>query len=130
VGTPPSHLAPQQHQVLLAESGSTPTISSVPADSDLTSTSTPMSTWFLDFGASTHVTQDINSLSYSQPYQGHDIVQIGNDAGLYIFHIGITNLCTKSALLKLTNILHVPQISKNLLSVSQLTKDNNVYDEF
>ncbi|KAJ1699274.1 hypothetical protein LUZ63_007786 [Rhynchospora breviuscula] len=90
----------------------------------------PTATWFLDSGATTHVTPDINNLSFHQPYKGTDSVHIGNGAGLLITHIGSTTLPTASVPLYLTNVLHVPQITRSLLSVSQLARDNNIIVEF
>ena len=49
-----------------------------------------------------------------------------------IAHIGTakyTSSHTNTAFI-LRNLLHVPHITKNLLSVSQFAKDNNVYFEF
>jgi hypothetical protein len=84
----------------------------------------------LDSGASTHVTPDINNLNYYQPYTRSNTVHIGNETGWLIFNTGSTTIPTNSTVLHLTNVLHVPQITKNPLSVSQLTKDNKVLVEF
>jgi gag-polypeptide of LTR copia-type len=83
--------------------------------------------WFLDSGATTHVTSDINNLTYSQHYTDNDTVHIGNGADLSILHTGSATLPTKYHALQLSNVLHVSLITKNLLSVSQLTSDNNVF---
>jgi hypothetical protein len=91
---------------------------------------TPSATWFLDSGATTHVTPDINNLTYAQRYTGTDSVHIGNGTGLSILHTNSTTLYTNHHALQLSNVLHVPLITKNLLSVSQLTKDNNIFVEF
>ena len=40
------------------------------------------------------------------------------------------HLHSKSAKIKLKNILRVPQIKKSLVSISKLTLDNDVYVEF
>jgi GAG-pre-integrase domain len=56
---------------------------------------------------------------------------MGNGTGLQISHISSTLLSTtvgKSLLL--TNVVCVPAITKKLLSISQLTKDNDVLVEF
>ncbi|KAJ4769263.1 hypothetical protein LUZ62_053520 [Rhynchospora pubera] len=92
--------------------------------------STPQTSWFIDSGATTHVTPDINNLSSSLPYNGSDAVHIGNGTGLLISHKGTSFLSIGSTTLKLTNVLCVPSITKSLLSVSQLTADNNVVVEF
>ncbi|GAA0164420.1 hypothetical protein LIER_39779 [Lithospermum erythrorhizon] len=62
---------------------------------------------------------------------GNDFIKVGNGASLSILNIGNSSLLTNSAqYLHLNNVLHVSSITKNLLSVSQLTKHNNIYLEF
>lgn len=77
-----------------------------------------------------HVTVDHGNLSIHSEHQGHAHLQVGNGSGLRIANIGSSSLRTSSSSLKLHNVLHVPHITKNLLSISQLTKDNNVCCEF
>jgi GAG-pre-integrase domain len=55
---------------------------------------------------------------------------MGNGACLQISHLGSSTICTKEKPLHLNNILCVPGITKKLLSISQLTKDNNVIVKF
>ena len=58
---------------------------------------------------------------------------IGNGKTLPISHVGYRNLYTHQQLpsiLYLPNVLHVPSMKKNKLSVSQLTRDHNVVVEF
>ncbi|CAH9101649.1 unnamed protein product, partial [Cuscuta europaea] len=58
---------------------------------------------------------------------------MGNGQGLDIKYVGFTSFPSpyqSSISLSLKNILHVPSITKNLISVSQFAKDNNVYFEF
>ena len=52
--------------------------------------------------------------------------------GLAIQHIGQSIFPSQfsSKLLALKQLLHVPSISKNLLSVSKFAHDNNVFFEF
>jgi hypothetical protein len=47
-----------------------------------------------------------------------------------ISHIGHSVLCTPHGSFDLNNILHVPNTSKNLLSVHKFTLDNHVFIEF
>jgi hypothetical protein len=61
---------------------------------------------------------------------GIDVVHMGNGTSLNISHIGSTIMSTYGQPLLLTNVLHVPAITKKLLSIYQLTKDNNVLVEF
>lgn len=55
---------------------------------------------------------------------------IGNDHTIAILHVGefILSIGSNSFLLK--DLLYVPDIHKNLLSVSNFVKDNNVFFEF
>jgi GAG-pre-integrase domain len=57
-------------------------------------------------------------------------VHIGNGKPLSIAHKGSSVLKNGATTLKLNNVLHVPEIAKNLISVSQLTLDNKVSVEF
>ncbi|KAE8690317.1 Protein NLP5 [Hibiscus syriacus] len=55
---------------------------------------------------------------------------MGNGEEVSITHIERGKLVTKSRVLQLDNVLCVPSIKKNLLSISQLTRENNVFVEF
>jgi hypothetical protein len=61
---------------------------------------------------------------------GTDQIRVGNGNGLSIKHVGNTRLFLPSSTIDLQNILHVPHISKNLVSVHQFTKDTNTFFEF
>ncbi|KAK9195847.1 hypothetical protein WN943_003975 [Citrus x changshan-huyou] len=56
-------------------------------------------------------------------YKGHDKIIVGNGQGLNISHVGNISLNTNHGTLKLKDVLVVPQLKKNLLSVAQLTND-------
>lgn len=86
--------------------------------------------WYLDSGASNHLTSDLNNLSIHAEYTDGDKVQVGNGTCLSISHTDNSTIATHSSSLLLNNILCVPKITKNLLSVSQLAKDNDVYLQF
>ncbi|KAH9672921.1 retrovirus-related pol polyprotein from transposon RE1 [Citrus sinensis] len=43
--------------------------------------------WYLDSGATHHLTNDLNNLSISEPYEGNEKLLIGNGHGLTISHI-------------------------------------------
>ncbi|PKA52500.1 5'-3' exoribonuclease 2 [Apostasia shenzhenica] len=91
---------------------------------------TTESAWYPDSRASHHVTPDYNILNNPTLYMGTYTVQISNGTGLHITNLGNTHLHSSSGDLYLKNILHVPSITKNLLSVQQFTHDNNVLFEF
>ena len=76
----------------------------------------------MDTGATHHLT----SLFFS----GSDKVTGGNGTGLAISHVSSSSLLSGSQPLILKNVLHVPHIATNLLSVHQLGTDNNVIVEF
>ena len=87
--------------------------------------------WYIDSGASSHITNDSGKLLDLQPYFGSEELLVGNGNGLKIKHIGSVLLATYSHKpLLLNHVLHVHHITKNLLSVSQLLTDNNVLVEF
>jgi histone deacetylase 1/2 len=89
--------------------------------------------WYPDSGATHHVTPDAANLMDAASASGSDHVQIGNGQGLAISSIGSMSFSSPycpHTTLKLNNLLHVPSITKNLVSVSQFARDNHVYFEF
>jgi hypothetical protein len=87
--------------------------------------------WYPDTGANNHMTADFSNLNLNADYYtGQDQVRIGNGQGLHIHHIGSSILYSSTKDFFLKNILHVPHISQNLLSVYQFAKDNKVFFEF
>lgn len=89
-------------------------------------------TWYPDSGATNHVSNDLSNLNLASEYQGSNRLQMGNGFGVDIAHIGTTSLISPShpRPFILHNLLHVPKITKNLLSVSQFARDNRVFFEF
>lgn len=79
--------------------------------------------WFLDSGASSHVTNSMQHLNHNHPYRGNDAVLIGDGSFLPITHVGSADLASTSGTLPLRDVLVCPDITKSLLSVSKLTKD-------
>jgi hypothetical protein len=71
----------------------------------------------LDSGASHHVTADLNNLSLHAPYTGYDDVMIGDGTGLSITHTGSTSLLTNNSAFQLKDVLCVPDIKTNLISI-------------
>lgn len=86
--------------------------------------------WLLDSGASHHVTSDLSNLSLHAPYIGTDDIMIGDGSGLPITHTGSTSLKTPQTTFHLNNVLCVPSMKKNLISISQFCISNNVSIEF
>lgn len=85
----------------------------------------PDPSWYLDTGASNHVTPDLSALSLQAPYNGPSEVCIGNDQNLTVTNKGSSILPTPIHTFSLRNILHVPSLSTNLLSVKKFVADNN-----
>nr|KYP52466.1 Retrovirus-related Pol polyprotein from transposon TNT 1-94 [Cajanus cajan]KYP52509.1 Retrovirus-related Pol polyprotein from transposon TNT 1-94 [Cajanus cajan]KYP52511.1 Retrovirus-related Pol polyprotein from transposon TNT 1-94 [Cajanus cajan] len=88
--------------------------------------------WYPDSGASNHLTNDISYLSTKQEYQGKQRVLVGDGNSLLISHIGHSKMHTAQSNItfSLPNIMYIPNISKNLLSISKFTNDNKVFVEF
>lgn len=81
--------------------------------------------WLADSGASNHITSDLANLQVHSDYQGKDSLTVGNISKLQIENIGQNLYYTNGSIVALHNVLHVPKIQRNLLSISQLTCDND-----
>lgn len=87
--------------------------------------------WYPDSGATNHVTNSLSNLNLgSTEYKGTQHLFMGNGNITKITHIGNASLMGKKKQFYLNNLLRVPLIRKNLLSVSQFARDNNVYFKF
>ncbi|RVX04505.1 Retrovirus-related Pol polyprotein from transposon RE1 [Vitis vinifera] len=100
------------------------------AQANVTTTIPPNTTWLLDSGASHHVTTDLHNLALHSPFDGTDEIMIGDGSGLPISHTGSTSLTTPSHSFTLSNVLCVPTMKRNLISISQFCKSNNTSIEF
>jgi len=86
-------------------------------------------TWIPDSGASFHVTEESQNIQQLGPFEGPDQIYIGNGQGLSIKSSCYTKFVSPinpRISLSLKQLLHVPVITKNLISVSKFSKDNNV----
>ncbi|PKU79142.1 Retrovirus-related Pol polyprotein from transposon TNT 1-94 [Dendrobium catenatum] len=88
--------------------------------------STANTDWYIDSGASSHMTNNIDNLDSYNTYTGHDSVTLGDGRTVPIAHTGSGILPTPSRKLFLSNLLHLPSLSYNLLSISNLVKDNAI----
>jgi hypothetical protein len=86
--------------------------------------------WYVDTGATDHITSDLDRLMLREHYHGGEQVQVGNGASLQILNTGHSTINSVDRPLALRNVLHVPDISKHLLSVHKFTQDNDVFFEF
>lgn len=86
--------------------------------------------WYPDSGATNHITHNLDNLNLGcKEYKGNKSVSMGNGKKINISHIGNAYITGKKQLY-LHNLLRVPKITKNLISVSQFANDNSVYFEF
>lgn len=90
------------------------------------------SAWYPDSGATNHLTSSANHLGNRSVYSGGEQIFLANGKSMPICNIGNASVqqfsFTKPLLLN--HLLHVPTVSKNLLSVSKFAHDNHVYFEF
>ena len=87
---------------------------------------------YVDSEAINHVTANLQNLSFQQDYKGKGKLTVGNGSQLNISYISDIFLHSShpQKQLVLHNTLRVPAITKNLISISQFTKDNDVVIEF
>ena len=81
--------------------------------------------WLADSSTTNHLTAILNNLSLQSQYKGPKQVTVGSGQPLPINHIGNTTLHTKYHNFMLKNVLHVPRIARNLLSIHKFCLDNN-----
>ena len=86
--------------------------------------------WTSDTGASNHMTGQQGMLTHLNKYNGTDSIVIGDGSSLPITGIGNSIIKQKNNVLPLHDVLFVPNLKKNLLSVSQLTSQYPVNCEF
>jgi hypothetical protein len=85
---------------------------------------------YADSGATHHLIADLANLNVrANEYQGQENIRVGNGTGLPIKHVGTTHILTPSSSFQLNDVLHVPQISQNLLSIQKFTTDTNTFIE-
>ncbi|GJZ63287.1 retrovirus-related pol polyprotein from transposon TNT 1-94 [Tanacetum coccineum] len=80
----------------------------------------------MDSGASHHLTSCPSTLSFVSEYGDPDKIVLGDGTNLSISHSGSTHIYTSSKSLDLLDILCVPKLRKNLISVAHKTGKLNV----
>jgi hypothetical protein len=85
--------------------------------------------WYVDCGATDHITGELDKLSIREKYNGPDQVHAANGSGMNISHIGHSVISTPNKDLHLKNILYVPTANKNLVSANRLAFDNDAFVE-
>jgi transposase InsO family protein len=88
--------------------------------------------WFMDTGASTHMTGDQGNLPIYCSSSLHDPshIIVGNGSTVPVLGTGTTTIHSPNARFILSNILHTPKLVKNLISVRKFTRDNACSVEF
>ena len=77
-----------------------------------------------------HLTHSAQTLSYVQPYSDADQVTIGDGQSLPIHNTGKKLFPFSSKVFCLNQVLHVPQLPTNLISVSKFCTNNAVVFQF
>ncbi|CAI7795648.1 unnamed protein product [Closterium sp. NIES-53] len=85
-------------------------------------TNTPSDAWFLDTGATQHMTHSASFLTNVGALGDVKRIVFGNNKSLPVVGVGSTRLIDDGGPVNITNVLHVPRLKVNLLSVSQLVK--------
>lgn len=88
----------------------------------LNSDLTPATNWYPDSGASRHVTPNGGNIQQHSNFESPGQIYIGNGQGLSVSSIGTTNFTSSLhtySTLSLHNLLHVPTITRYLLSVNK-----------
>jgi hypothetical protein len=87
------------------------------------------SPWVMDSGATSHMSSNDDILLSRLPSPPSSII-VGNRQSIPISGRGTSSLQIVDRLFHLDNVLVAPQLARNLLSVRQLTRDNNCSIEF
>jgi hypothetical protein len=85
--------------------------------------------WLADSGANAHITNNMENLYIQQPFEGNDMVEVGNGAALMINNAGSTFFSNPNSLtpFQLKYVLHYPNASANLLSIQKFCQDNHCH---
>lgn len=89
--------------------------------------------WFPDSGASHHINPYVTNLQNIHTCAYPNEVLVENGHSLTIKSIGSSTFkskCSHRCQLAINNLLHIPNITRNLISVSKFAKDSIVYFEF
>lgn len=94
------------------------------------SSSTRDMAWYPNSGVTHHVSKDASALNDSARYTSITPILMGDETPALISCVGNTELFAKDKVFYLLNVLHVPNIRKNLLSVSQFALENTWFLNF
>ncbi|KAF7801831.1 retrovirus-related Pol polyprotein from transposon TNT 1-94 [Senna tora] len=90
------------------------------------------SAWFPDSRATNHLTSDANNLMIATDYYGGEQIHMGNGNGLIVSKVGqsVVSSSDSSINLTLNDLLHVPSITKNLVTGQTLLQGTLRSDGF
>ncbi|KAL1178461.1 hypothetical protein V6Z11_A03G099000 [Gossypium hirsutum] len=110
----------------------TPSTSAAPPSNAFLTTAETVgdNAWYPDFGATHHLTHSVSNIGDSLSHSGPGKVYVGNGNALPVLCSGQSSLLTRSRPLYMKSLLFSSGITKNLLSVSKFTGDNQVMFEF
>ena len=84
----------------------------------------------MDSVATHHFTPEFGQLQDPSTSCGDAQVMVGNGKHIGISHIGHVSIPSSIKPIILKNVLHTPEISKKLISVTKLCADNKAFIEF
>jgi histone deacetylase 1/2 len=74
--------------------------------------------WYIDSGATNHLTSELSKLSTHEQYKGHDQIHTVSGQGMDIKHVGHSIIHTPHNFIHLRNILHVPSAFEKFIICS------------
>jgi len=86
--------------------------------------------WYMDTGATSHMTSLQRMLSSYFKLSRNNKIIVGNGQSIPIYSLGSTQIAAPHPPIVLNNILHAPNLIKNLVSVRKFTTNNKVSIEF
>lgn len=91
----------------------------------------PDQSWYPNTAATNHITSELSHFNVTAtPYGDSDHIRTSDGTPLSIANIGDSTFSTQSHSFILRNLLHVPSITKNLISIQKFCLDNSVIFEF
>ena len=81
--------------------------------------------WIVDSGCSHHATGDANLLSDVRPHEGKRVIMTVDNSLHPVMKEGDFNSSNDTKRVSLNDVYHVPGLTKNLASVSQITDNGN-----
>jgi hypothetical protein len=86
--------------------------------------------WVVDSGATSHMSSENGTVPPLIPLPSPVYVTVGNGAWVPVCFYSNMHLCLPSSNFVLKNVIRVPSLIQNLISVHQFTRDNAVSIEF